>query len=117
MALVPLFFPSLSPVVFGTPVLYGALGAFLAVTVARNVLMHRLAPDEQAFLRFWVHAPYFTLLIASTLGALPVLFAITVGPRLGWSPDTLAFVLRGTAAAVIVLSVLMVRVLWQRRSP
>lgn len=115
LGLVPLLFPSLSPVVLRTPVLFSALGALLAVTLTRSVLMHRLAPDEQAIVRFCVHAPYFALLIASTLGALPALFAITLGPRLGWSPATVAIVLRVTAAAAIVLSVGMVRVLWQRQ--
>jgi len=114
LALIPLFVPSLSPIVFSTPVLYSALGAFLAVTLARTVLMHRLAPDEQAFLGFWVHTPYFTLLIAVTLGSLPALLVVIAGPSLGWSPDTVVVVLRGIAAWVLVSSVLLVRVLWHR---
>jgi hypothetical protein len=96
------------------PLVLGALAAILAVTLARIALVHRLAPHEQAFLRFWVHAPYFTFLFACTLAAVPMLLAFAAGPALGWSPSTLGWVLRAIALVVLVLSVLFLLVLWRR---
>ena len=114
VALIPLLLSGAVALSPGRAVAYGALGIFLAVTVVRSVLVARLAPHEQAFVRFWVHAPFFTFLVASVLGALPILLTVSVGPGLGWSPGTVSWVVRAVGLTVLVLSAPLVRALWHR---
>ena len=115
LALVPLLLSGAVTLASSRPVAYGALAIFLGVTIVRSVLVHRLPLKEQAFLRFWVHAPFFTLLVASVLGALPILLALSAGPGLGWSPGTVSWVVRAVGLAVLVLAALFVRALWLRQ--
>jgi hypothetical protein len=114
LALVPLLLSGVVALSASRAVAYIAVGILLAVTIVRSVLVVRLAPHEQAFVRFWVHAPFFTLIVASVLGALPILLAVSAGPGLGWSPGTVAWVVRAVGLTVLVLSTLFVRVLWHR---
>jgi hypothetical protein len=114
LALIPLLFTGKVTITSNLPFVLGVLVVFLGVTLARVTIEHRLTPHEQAFLLFWVHAPYFTFLVACTLGALPLLLAFSAGPALGWSASTLSWVVRAIGLVVLVLSGLFVLVLWHR---
>jgi hypothetical protein len=112
LALVPLLLSGVVAVTPSRPVVYAVFSIFLGITVVRGVLVHRLPPNEQAYLRFWVHAPFFTFLVASVLGSLPILLALSAGPALGWSPGTMLWVVRAIGLTVAVLAALLVRALW-----
>jgi hypothetical protein len=114
LALVPLLLSGVVAFTPGRPVAYAVFGIFLGITVVRGVLLHRLPPHEQAFLRFWVHAPFFTFLVASVLGSLPILLALSAGSALGWSPGTMSWVVRAIGLTVALIAALLVRALWHR---
>jgi hypothetical protein len=115
LALVPLLLSGAVAVTPSRPVAYLTLAIFLTITIVRSVLVHRLPPTEQAFLRFWVHAPFFTLLVASVLGSLPILLALSAGPAFGWSAGIISWVVRAIGLTVLVLAALFVRGLWLRQ--
>jgi len=114
LGLVPLLFSGALAITTSRPVVFGILAVFFGITVVRTVLVHRLAPHEQAFVRFWVHAPFFTFLIACTVGSLLILLALSTGPRLGWSPSTVSWVVRAIGLIVLVLSALFMQTLSRR---
>jgi hypothetical protein len=115
-ALVPLLLLGVVAVTPSRPVFHGALGVFLAIAVVRIALVHRLAPHEQAFLRFWVHAPFFIFLVACTLGSVPILIAVSAGQSLGWSPGIVSWVVRVIGLGVLVSSSLFVHAPWRRHT-
>ena len=88
--------------------IYLALALLAGVGVARGVLLRRLTTAEQAAVRFWSFAPTLALLIASVLGALPVVVLDALRIRISTA------VLSALASALALAAGLVVWALWLR---
>jgi hypothetical protein len=106
VALAPVLFPRSGPP--SRAPIYIAVGAFMTVSAARAFLLHRLTPADRSVIRFWGFAPTLTLLVASALGALPVLALGALDVHVGRA----AIVALGVSLAVA--SSLVVWALWRR---
>jgi len=90
------------------------LAGWVATAIARGVLAHRLNPAEQIVIRFWALTPQITLVMATALGALPLLIVNSLASSFGWSSTSAQVGVRGVVLVVAAFAGLAVWSFWIR---
>ena len=108
--------PSFVPIGFspGAASVYGLVGAWLVCAFARAVFSSRFTALERGVVEFWAHTLLFILMVATVLGALPLLLLPALAAFLGWHLFNSALYLKAMALVVLLLAALLVWAVWRR---
>jgi Tfp pilus assembly protein PilO len=88
------------------------VAGWVATAVARGVLAQRFTPAEGVVVHFWARTPLLTLVVATALGALPLLIVNLLASSLGWSPTSTQVAVRAVILLVAVFAVLTMWWFW-----
>jgi hypothetical protein len=94
------------------PLLLGGVFAWLVFRIVSGALQSRLNEYEQVVLAFWSRTPFFVVMTALVLSALPLFLLPALAGRERWTPSPA--LLGVLAVGILVLAAAVVWSLWQR---
>jgi hypothetical protein len=111
-----LLVPSYIPIGFspGAVLIYPLLGGWLLCVLARAIFDRRFTPLERSVVGFWSRTLLFILVVATALGALPLLVVPALGQSFGWPLLNSALYIRSVTLAVLLFTGLLVWAVWRR---
>ena len=103
-----------SGVAIPSAVVNALVAGWVATAIARGVVDQRLNSAEQVVVRFWGLTPLVTLVMATALGAAPLLLLNLLASSLGWSPESTQVATRAVILVVAACALLAVWSFWVR---
>jgi len=110
-----LLVPAMLSVPPAPPAVLGALfGAVMASTFVRSFLVRRLTSTELAVVQFWSITPLLIVLVASTLGLLPMLVLDQLAEWLHWSAGALRMLVLVTLTGSLISAAFVIWAFWRQ---